>query len=473
MSRAQASTALQPPIRAGVFWVISSLIVTSLMILVAALPGIAKSGKPWLGETNLLFFTLVIYFAAATLYASYAVLRDELLFRSASRVVWMGFLLHNGAVALRWLASGRPPVSNIYEMMISFAWGIVLMHLIVERGYRFKFAGLFALPMAAIAIIMTMILPGDVRPLMPALQSNLLYVHVGAALFSYAACAISFITAILFLIKDKAKVAAFGVAIAALVSSIYLCLDNLSVAKHGVYHVVGWDFSVNQKIYVAEKMPLLLEVAGLGALLLTTLLSCVSMGILYFLAVTRQCPAIEKWADRTLLASTGLQALSLVSLCFQVQNGSFTHPLYQGSFRSSFSAAPFEVTGLALGLVLSLILLAMKTWEAPIRSFLPDTAVLDDLTYKMITIGFPLLTLMLITGSIWANRAWGSYWSWDPKEDWALITWLVYATYLHVRITRGWSGRKSAYFSIAGFAIVMFTFLGVTYLLPGMHAYAN
>ena len=175
----------------------------------------------------------------------------------------------------------------------------------------------------------------------------------------------------------------------------------------------------------------------------------------------------------TLLISAGLQALSLAVLCFQIQNGSFTSPLYQGSFRTSFSAHPFEVTGLAAGLVLSLLLLAIKTWENPIRGFLPDTAVLDDLTYKMITIGFPLLTLMLITGSIWANRAWGSYWSWDPKEDWALITWLVYATYLHVRITRGWSGRKSAYFSIVGFAVVMFTFLGVTYLLPGMHAYAN
>jgi cytochrome c-type biogenesis protein CcsB len=131
------------------------------------------------------------------------------------------------------------------------------------------------------------------------------------------------------------------------------------------------------------------------------------------------------------------------------------------------------VTGIATALVTSLILLALQTWQRPIRSFLPDKAVLDDLTYKMITIGFPLLTLMLITGSIWANRAWGSYWSWDPKEDWALITWFVYATYLHVRITKGWSGRKSAYFSLVGFAVVMFTFLGVTYLLPGMHAYAN
>ncbi|SPF44382.1 hypothetical protein SBA1_530038 [Candidatus Sulfotelmatobacter kueseliae] len=72
----------------------------------------------------------------------------------------------------------------------------------------------------------------------------------------------------------------------------------------------------------------------------------------------------------------------------------------------------------------------------------------------------------------WANRAWGSYWNWDPKETWAAITWLVYAGYLHMRITRGWRGRRAAYFAILGFAVVMFTFFGVTYLLPGLHAYA-
>jgi len=473
MSRANVSIAVQPPIRAGIFWVFSSVIIGALMILVATLPGIVKSGKPLVSETNLLFYTLVIYFGAAALYAGYAVLRDDVLFRAASRAVWFGFLLHNGAVALRWVSSGRPPVSNIYEMMISFAWGIVLMHLIVELGYEFRFSGLLALPMAALAIIMTMILPSDVRPLMPALQSNLLYIHVSSALFSYAACAISFITAFLFLVKDKARIAGFGVATSVLVSVIYLFLGNFSVVTRGVFHVVGWDFSSGQKIYVAEKTPLLLEVPGLGSLLVVTLLSSVVVGVLYLLAWNKKRSAIEKCADWTLLLSTGLQTLSLAVFCFQIRNGSFTNPLYQGSFRTSFSAHPFEVTGLATGLVFSLILLAIKNWESPIRGFLPDTAVLDDLTYKMITIGFPLLTLMLITGSIWANRAWGSYWSWDPKEDWALITWLVYATYLHIRITRGWSGRKSAYFSIAGFAVVMFTFLGVTYLLPGMHAYAD
>jgi ABC-type transport system involved in cytochrome c biogenesis permease subunit len=79
---------------------------------------------------------------------------------------------------------------------------------------------------------------------------------------------------------------------------------------------------------------------------------------------------------------------------------------------------------------------------------------------------------MIIAGAYWANRTWGSYWSWDPKEDWALITWLTYAGYLHMRLTRGWRGRRSAYFAIIGFGVVMFTFFGVTYLLPGLHAYA-
>ena len=105
MNRAHATATLQPPIRAGVFWVFSSVIVGVLMTLVATLPGILKSGNPLVSETNLLFYTLVIYFSAAALYSGYAVLRDDVLFRTASRAVWFGFLLHNGAVALRWVSS--------------------------------------------------------------------------------------------------------------------------------------------------------------------------------------------------------------------------------------------------------------------------------------------------------------------------------------------------------------------------------
>ncbi|MHB1013258.1 MAG: c-type cytochrome biogenesis protein CcsB [Desulfobacteria bacterium] len=104
---------------------------------------------------------------------------------------------------------------------------------------------------------------------------------------------------------------------------------------------------------------------------------------------------------------------------------------------------------------------------------LPSLNVLDDINYRCMTIGFPLLTLGIITGSIWAEYAWGSYWSWDPKEVWSLITWLLYAALLHGRMTVGWRGRKAAILAIVGFCAVLFTFLGVNLLLPGLHTYSN
>jgi len=103
---------------------------------------------------------------------------------------------------------------------------------------------------------------------------------------------------------------------------------------------------------------------------------------------------------------------------------------------------------------------------------IPDTAILDDLSYQMVVIGFFLLALGIITGSVWAHSAWGSYWTWDPKETWSLITWLVYAALLHSRFVRGWRGKKIAILSVIGFACVIFTYLGVNYL-AGLHSYAK
>jgi cytochrome c-type biogenesis protein CcsB len=99
--------------------------------------------------------------------------------------------------------------------------------------------------------------------------------------------------------------------------------------------------------------------------------------------------------------------------------------------------------------------------------------MLDEISYKSIMIGFPLLTLGIITGAVWANEAWGTYWGWDPKETWSLITWFIYAAYLHARYTRGWSGKRAASISIFGFLAVIFTYLGVNLLLSGLHAYAS
>ena len=112
----------------------------------------------------------------------------------------------------------------------------------------------------------------------------------------------------------------------------------------------------------------------------------------------------------------------------------------------------------------------MGSGSGSLLRFMPAEDILDDLVYQSTALGFVFLSLGIITGSVWAYYAWGSYWSWDPKETWSLITWLVYAAMLHARLVRGWRGKRIAVMSIIGFASVLFTYLGVNYL-PGLHSY--
>ena len=108
-----------------------------------------------------------------------------------------------------------------------------------------------------------------------------------------------------------------------------------------------------------------------------------------------------------------------------------------------------------------------------VLDYLPASDLLDEVGYKTIAIGFPLLTIGIITGAFWANVAWGTYWSWDPKETWSLIVWLIYAAYLHARITKGWRGKKAAVLSIVGFSATIFCYLGVNLILSGLHSYGG
>lgn len=102
-----------------------------------------------------------------------------------------------------------------------------------------------------------------------------------------------------------------------------------------------------------------------------------------------------------------------------------------------------------------------------------DDEKLDAVSYKLIAFGFLFLALGIISGAVWANSAWGTYWSWDPKETWSLITWFVYAIYLHARLTKGWRGKPAAWLAVIGFVAMLFTYFGVNYLLPGLHSYAD
>jgi cytochrome c-type biogenesis protein CcsB len=133
------------------------------------------------------------------------------------------------------------------------------------------------------------------------------------------------------------------------------------------------------------------------------------------------------------------------------------------------SSAIFAYATFSVSFAAAVLYLVKSAWQ---YRWLPSLDLLDDIGFRAVTIGFPLLSLVLILGSIWAHDAWGVYWSWDPKETAALFTWLVYAVYLHTRTLRGWRGRRSAYILLFGFAATIFTYYG-NYFFGGLHAYGG
>jgi len=265
-----------------------------------------------------------IYLISSLSYLIFATSQNKKLGILSTSLLTVGLILHSGGLVFRWLEThqtgyGYVPLSNMYESLIFFSWTIVLVYLVLEFKYQQKIIGVFVTPFAFLAIALTSIIPGidaKISPLVPALQSNWLTIHVTTCFLGYASFAVSFGISILYLVRDK---------------------------KEG------------------------------------------------------QQEGVLKW--------------------------------------------------------------------------IPSTSILDEINYKSIVIGFPMLTLGIITGAAWAHYAWGTYWSWDPKETWSLITWFIYAAFLHARFTRDWRGRNAAILSIVGFTAVLFTYFGVNYLISGLHSY--
>lgn len=135
----------------------------------------------------------------------------------------------------------------------------------------------------------------------------------------------------------------------------------------------------------------------------------------------------------------------------------------------------YAAFAISFGISIMYLVKKNQSSQAPARglaALLPDLKQLDAFNYQMIFFGFLWLSLGIITGSVWANSAWGTYWSWDPKETWSLITWLIYAALLHARTIKGWRGNRVAWLSLLGFGCVLFTYFGVNFLLSGLHSYA-
>lgn len=269
----------------------------------------------------------------------------------------------------RWLEGGYFPISNLYESLFFLGWGVTTFHLLAEHLSQSRLVGACTTPIAlGITAFAALSLPPDMQgsaPLVPALKSNWLMMHVSVMMLSYAALMVGSVMAVAFL-------------------------------------GITWG----------KEAPLRGSSVGTGS-----------------------------YRTPTLLAEP-------------------SPPLASGDGDANGKVAVLERVQTATSAPPSL---------SPQRLSLAET--LDNLSYRTIGLGFPLLTIGIVAGAVWANEAWGSYWSWDPKETWALITWLVFAAYLHARITRGWQGRKPAILAASGFVAVWICYLGVNLLGKGLHSY--
>ena len=277
----------------------------------------------------------------------------------------------------RWIEAGYFPLSNLYESLFFLAWGITAVHLFAEYSSRSRWVGAVTAPAAmGITAFAALTLPDTMQasaPLVPALKSNWLMMHVSVMMLSYATLMVGSLMAIAFLVVTRGQ--------------------NVTLRGNSV---------------------------GGGAFR-------------------------DKAARLQLHSPSSTSPVAAIATELGVRDG------------GSGGIAVLDVpNGTAIDL-------------SPQRLSLADT--LDNVSYRVIGLGFPLLTIGVIAGGVWANEAWGSYWSWDPKETWALITWLVFAAYLHARITRGWQGRKPALLAAGGFVVVWICYLGVNILGKGLHSY--
>ena len=460
----------------GASWILLVVAVASFTVLAISVPHLISDQGWFVGARageKFLFVALIAYLGASVLYGCSVALRQAELLQGAVMLTRGGLLLHTMAILARWSSSGHAPLSDIYEMVLVFSWAVVALHVLAEWKLKLPFLGVITLPIAALALILMQVLPGEIRPLVPALQSTWLQIHVTLAMLSYAGFTISFAVALLYLIKDGVSPRNFLSGCMALGLGVYAAIVATSINGDMALTMTAWDPIAKEKVMLAPRQALMVPLETLGWPFVIALALAAATLVLNLLATYSARP--ERW-DKVVrwcfLVTLGAQALALALLLVKVNDGPHYLSAYSQGFEVRLADSPFLLAGMAMALFASLAWKVLDWKYDSIVGYLPSRDSLDTLIYRTVAISFPLLTFMIIAGAYWANRTWGAYWSWDPKEDWALITWLTYAGYLHMRLTRGWRGRRSAYFAILGFGVVMFTFFGVTYLLPGLHAYA-
>lgn len=345
-------------------------------------------------------------------------------------VTIIGFVANLGYFITRWIAAGHAPVSNLFEFTTAFGMLVVGAFILIHFIYKTPALGLFALPIAVLIIAYASMFPKDITPLIPALKSHWLTIHVITAALGEAILAISAVAGLIWLLK------------------------NIDLTKPS-----------KQRFWIEATMYLLVLV--LGFVISTVSFSAVDYSAEYSYIdkegnphdIEYNLPALFGMNESEVITDGAMEPLIEVP------------PLINGKKLTTVVWAVLFGTVL-YGLLRLILRKRIATVLQPLAKK-ANSQLMDEIGYRSVLIGFPVFTLgALIFAMIWAHEAWSRFWGWDPKEVWALITWLFYAVFLHLRLTKGWQGEKSAWLALIGFIIIMFNLIAVNLIIAGLHSYA-
>jgi len=406
------------------------------------------------------------------------------------------------------------PFANLYDLSLAFAFGAGVATLLIARRRNFRFLGAVTLPLAALILVLARFIGGEIANLPPVLDSYWRPIHVGVASLSYGVALVCFALAVVYLLKEGVKTEAMAVWTSLFALLVFASVSRFSVFAPSTFGTYGASTFLSAAGGGRSALPLRADLPYVGWLIVLSAALLAGAAALFVRYVYREDARARVWGHRLLKLALVAQGLGIVTLVAQVKSltdvaarvGQHSYAQFgawmleqQGMTAQqaatvpasmlesqaarwvqqngdrlylSLNANPVELSALIAAFAGTLFVVIFSFRTERLRAALPSLEKVDSLMYKTAGLTFAGLALLLITGAVWANESWGRYWGWDPKEVGALVAWLTYGAFLHVRISRGWTGRPAAYFALVAFLLILFTYLGVSYLLPGMHSYA-
>src|SRR5271167_2154808 len=373
MVMARAKIEQQQPATGMTLIVLVGLAIMGLLFM--AFLNVVKGGN-LLNETNLLFAALIFYAGAGALYLGFGVTGIQSYVKFASFSTGLGLIANTAAIAHRWYEAGHAPFSSVYEMLLSFVWTLAVLTLVAEKKFGVKVIGTVTMPVAIVGVVLMQLLRTEVHPLVPALQSTWLHVHVTLAMLAYAACALSFALAMMFLIQDKVKTETFLAATSVFTVGIYAAV-LLRFEKWGGLSVVAWDAENKAEVFVSRGVRLFVTIPDLGWLMLLVFAAVAAPLELYILSLVKKNEGLLAIADRAVFISILLQSLALLFFLLRVRSGQYPSLDAEGLYATSLAASPFILSALVGGIFANLLYLLLLWRRADLERLLPDADALD------------------------------------------------------------------------------------------------